>query len=74
MEEDHLAERYLHSVHCVGRPDDTVEVSVFDADGNELPSGEIGEIAVRGLGIMSGYCNFQENTIKSVGEWFFTGT
>ncbi|MHC5674435.1 class I adenylate-forming enzyme family protein [Nostoc sp.] len=72
-DEDHKAERYLHSVHCVGRPDDTVEVSVFDADGNELPSGEIGEIAVRGLGIMSGYCNFQENTIQSVGEWFFTG-
>lgn len=72
-EEDHKAERYAQYVHCIGKPDDTVDVAVFDANGNPLPSSEIGEIVVRSSGMMEGYCNFPENTVESVGEWFHTG-
>jgi acyl-CoA synthetase (AMP-forming)/AMP-acid ligase II len=72
-EEDHKAERYLQYFHCVGRPDDTLEVAVVDASGNSLPAGEIGQIALRGCGIMEGYCNFRNNTVESLGEWFHTG-
>jgi len=72
-EEDHKAEKYAQYVHCIGRPDDTVEIAFFDASDNELPTNEIGEIVVRSSGMMEGYCNFPKNTIESVGEWFHTG-
>jgi len=50
------------------------EVGVIDADGNLLPSGATGEIAIRGPNVMSGY----ENNPKANGEafvngWFRTG-
>ncbi|AFZ22402.1 acyl-CoA synthetase (AMP-forming)/AMP-acid ligase II [Cylindrospermum stagnale PCC 7417] len=72
-EEDHKAEIYAQYVHCIGRPDDTVDVAVFDPSGNKLPPNEIGEIVVHSLGVMAGYCNFPKNIIESVGEWFHTG-
>ncbi|WP_232229446.1 class I adenylate-forming enzyme family protein [Crinalium epipsammum] len=73
LEEDHQVKRYAQYVHCIGRPDDSVDVAVFDANDNELPANEIGEIVVRSSGMMSGYCNFEKNTIESVNEWFHTG-
>jgi len=50
------------------------EVSVIDSQGNPLPAGAAGEIAIRGQNVMSGY----ENNAKANGEafvngWFRTG-
>jgi oxalate---CoA ligase len=50
------------------------EVGVIDADGNLLPAGMTGEIAIRGENVMPGY----ENNPKANGEafakgWFRTG-
>ena len=50
------------------------EVGVIDADGNLVPAGATGEIAIRGPNVMSGY----ENNPKANGEafsngWFRTG-
>lgn len=42
-------------VSTVGRPLDGVDVKVFDLDGSELPIESVGEIAVRGPGVMGGY-------------------
>jgi fatty-acyl-CoA synthase len=39
----------------VGRPVDGTEVKVLDVDGSELPLESVGEIAVRGPGLMHGY-------------------
>lgn len=50
------------------------EVRIADAEGNSLPDGQIGELLVRGPGIMDGYYNRPEATAASFhGEWFRTG-
>jgi len=47
--------RYLERLASVGRPHGVVQVKVGDADGRELPAGEVGEVLVRGDVVMSGY-------------------
>jgi fatty-acyl-CoA synthase len=42
-------------VSTVGRPLDGVEIRVLDVDGSVLPEESVGELAVRGPGVMSGY-------------------
>lgn len=58
----------------VGLPVPGVEMKIVDDEGNELPLGEVGEIAVRGENVMKGYWNLPEATDESFyGEWFLTG-
>ncbi|MBC7802551.1 MAG: acyl--CoA ligase [Candidatus Parcubacteria bacterium] len=50
------------------------ECKVVDAEGREVPRGEIGEMVVRGPGILLGYYNKPEaNTEAFFGDWFRTG-
>ncbi len=42
-------------IRTVGRPLDGVEVRVIDTDGSVLPEESVGEVAVRGPGVMKGY-------------------
>jgi len=42
-------------LRTVGRPLDGVELAVIDTDGSVLPEESVGEIAVRGAGVMKGY-------------------
>jgi acyl-CoA synthetase (AMP-forming)/AMP-acid ligase II len=51
-----------------------VEVAILDADGDELAPGEIGEVAVRGPNVTSGYHNNPDaNATAFVRGWFRTG-
>jgi acyl-CoA synthetase (AMP-forming)/AMP-acid ligase II len=51
-----------------------VEVIVADNDGNEVPQGELGEIAARGPNIMMGYWNDPEGTREFLRDgYYFTG-
>ena len=51
-----------------------VEMKIMDENGNELPTGEPGEICVRGPNVMKGYWKQPEETVKSFfGDWFRTG-
>ena len=50
------------------------ECKVVDAEGHEVPRGEIGELIVRGSGILKGYFNKPEATREAFyGDWFRTG-
>jgi long-chain acyl-CoA synthetase len=59
----------------IGTPIRGVELRVVDADGAELPQGEVGEVAIRGHNIMKGYLNKPEATAEAISAdgWFRTG-
>jgi long-chain acyl-CoA synthetase len=48
----------------IGLPVPSTEVAIVDDDGRELPLGSIGEIAIRGPQVMSGYWNRPDETAK----------
>ncbi|GAA3810782.1 AMP-binding protein [Sphaerisporangium flaviroseum] len=57
-----------------GRPSPLVQVRLLDASGEEVPSGEAGEICARGKSIFSGYFNRPELNVKKFrGGWHHTG-
>ena len=59
----------------IGTPIEGVEMKVVDEDRNEVPQGEVGEIAIRGHNIMKGYWERPDATAESidVDGWFYTG-
>jgi long-chain acyl-CoA synthetase len=48
----------------IGLPFPSTEIAIVDDDGNELPLGSIGEIAIRGPQVMNGYWNRPDETAK----------
>ncbi len=48
----------------IGLPIPSTEVAILDDDGNEVPLGTAGEIAIRGPQVMAGYWNRPEETAK----------
>lgn len=56
-----------------GRPSPLAQVKIVDEAGAELPTGETGEIAVRGMQVMNGYCDReQENQRRTRDGWYRT--
>ena len=55
----------------IGRPLDINRVAVFDAEGNELPDGRTGEIAVQGDNVFPGYAINGEMTGRHFVKGFF---
>lgn len=63
-----------HRLRSTGQPGLCVEVRILDADGKELPRGEVGEVAARGPNTMLGYWNKPEQTAATlVDGWVMTG-
>ncbi len=62
-------------VFTVGRPLPGTEVRILDLDGTVLPEESLGEIAVRGAGVMKGYYRQPGETAQSFDEdgFFLTG-
>jgi long-chain acyl-CoA synthetase len=57
-----------------GQAVSSVEVHVVDPDGNEVPRGNVGEVAVRGPTVMQGYWNQPEATAAALrGGWMHSG-
>ena len=58
----------------VGHPMPHVDVKIVDANGNEVPTGEEGELLLRGPHICAGYWNKPEASDEAFSEgWFKTG-
>ena len=59
---------------AAGRASYGVDVKIVDPEGNELPRGTPGEIAVRGAQVMLGYWNKPEATAAAIRNgWMHTG-
>jgi long-chain acyl-CoA synthetase len=58
----------------VGQPVPTLELAIRDDQGNEVPTGQTGEVTMYGPLIMAGYWNKPEATAESVRDgWLYTG-
>ena len=62
------------NIGSCGRPRVGMEVAIFDADMNPVPTGVVGEICCRGPAVFAGYHGNPEATQKALrGGWFHTG-
>lgn len=58
----------------IGLPIPGVEVTIRNDAGEEVPTGEIGEICVRGGNVMMGYWKQEEETARALRDgWLYTG-
>ncbi|MDR3477624.1 MAG: AMP-binding protein [Gammaproteobacteria bacterium] len=59
----------------VGLPVSSTDVCIFDEDGNEVPLGESGELAIKGPQVMRGYWQNPQETAKVFTKdgWLLTG-
>jgi long-chain acyl-CoA synthetase len=58
----------------IGTPVRGVEMKVVDEKGAELPTGEVGEIAIRGDNVMKGYWRRPDATAEAIVDgWFRSG-
>ncbi|TXK40151.1 class I adenylate-forming enzyme family protein [Nonomuraea sp. C10] len=74
--EDHVRalDGHPHLLGSVGRPGFNIDLQIWDAAGNEVPVGEVGEIVTRSDMVMSGYHGQPEKTAQVVsGGWFKGG-
>ena len=64
--------RYKHG--SIGTPIENVDVMIADEEGKELPSGETGEIIIRGPNVMKGYWGNPEATEEAIRNgWLRSG-
>lgn len=58
----------------VGLPLPDLEVKIFDDQDHEVPTGEVGEVVIRGSAVMKGYYKNPEATAETLkGGWLHTG-
>ncbi len=71
----HLGIENVHKVGAIGIAGYGWESMVVDSEKNPLPSGEVGELAVRGPGVMTCYYKNEQATKESLSEdgWLWTG-
>ncbi|MEK9671773.1 MAG: AMP-binding protein [Rhodospirillaceae bacterium] len=57
-----------------GHATDGIDIRIVDADGNELPPGQAGEMIIRGPLVMGGYLDMPDKTAETIKDgWLHTG-
>ena len=70
----HLGMENIDKVGAIGIPGYRWEVKVVDEQGNAVPQGEVGELCVKGPGVMTCYYNNPEATAEVLKNgWLYTG-
>ena len=66
--------RHLERLTSVGVAQTPVRIRVTDAQGQDLPTGEVGEVLIQGDSVMAGYWRNPEATASAIQNgWLFTG-
>lgn len=70
----HLGMENIHKVGAIGIPGYHWEVKITDENGCTVAQGQVGELAVKGPGVMKCYYNDPEATAAVIKDgWLFTG-
>lgn len=70
----HLGTDNIHKVGAIGIPGHNWEAKITDENGGSLIQGQVGELAVKGPGMMKCYYNDPEATDAAIKSgWLFTG-
>ena len=70
----HLGVENIHKVGAIGIPGYQWKVKITDENGKEATQGEVGELAVKGPGVMKCYYNDPKATAAVLRDgWLFTG-
>ena len=70
----HLGIENIHKVGAIGVPGYRWECKIINEDGTEVPQGEVGELCVKGPGVMTCYYNDPEATAATLQDgWLRTG-
>ena len=70
----HLGVDNIRKVGAIGVPGFGWECMIVDEQGNPVPQGEVGELAVKGPGVMKCYYKNPDATAECLhGDWLFTG-
>lgn len=70
----HLGVENIDHVGALGKAGYGWEIKLCDDDGNEVPRGEVGEICIKGPGVMKCYYKDEKATEESLrGDWLCSG-
>ena len=70
----HLGMENIHKVGAIGVPGYRWKCRIVDENGVEVPQGDVGELCVKGPGVMTCYYNDPEATAKALKDgWLYTG-
>ncbi len=70
----HLGVENVHKVGAIGIPGYGWEVKIVDGNMKEVPQGSVGELALKGPGVMVCYYNNPQATADTLkGDWLLTG-
>ncbi len=70
----HLGVENIHKVGAIGKSGYGWETKIVDENRNEVKKGDVGELAVKGPGVMTCYYNDEAATEKTLKDgWLFTG-
>ena len=70
----HLGVENIHKVGAIGKPGYQWEAKILDEKGNQVPQGAVGELAVRGPGVMLCYYKNPQATDEVLKDgWLWTG-
>ncbi len=70
----HLGMENVHKVGAIGVPGYHWECKIIDEEGNEVKRGDVGELCVKGPGVMTCYYNNPEATAETIKDgWLLTG-
>ncbi len=70
----HLGVENVHKVGAIGKAGYLWEVDIVDEHGNKVPEGDVGELIVKGPGVMTCYYKNPEATADTIKNgWLYTG-